>query len=146
MLGFVIAWALLGGVYLLFAGQASADELVAAAACGLAGALWSAALGRVATVRFRWSGRALGALGHGVAGLPSGAAKVAGALVAALFGRARGRLVEAPFVHGRREDRTDVAWRAAAVLGRSTAPDSFVVRAPQGRDVLELHLFGRPGR
>jgi hypothetical protein len=143
MLGFLITWMLLGGVYLLFAGQGSTDELVAAAACGLAGALWAAALGQVATQRFRWTRQALDALVRGVARLASGAAQVAGGLVRALFGRAQSRLVEQPFARGRRDDRTDAAWRAGVVLGRSVAPDSFVVRAPEDRDLLKLHVFGR---
>lgn len=147
MLGFLIglsaAWALLGGVYLVFVGQVSADELATAAACGLAGGLWAAAIGRAATLRFRWSRRALGALARGAAGVPSGAAKVAAWLVQALFGRARGGISQTPFAHGRRDDPTAAGWRAGAVLGRSMAPDSFVVRAPEGRDLLELHVFGK---
>lgn len=146
MLGFLTAWGLLAGVYLVFTGQASPDELVAAAGCGLAGALWAAALGQVATRRFRWSGRALSTFVRGVAGLPSGAAQIAGVLVRALAGRAKGRVATEPFPHGRRDDPTDAAWRAAAVLGRSMAPDSFVVRAPEVRDVLELHVFGEAER
>jgi len=143
MFGFVLVWIASAAAYLLFAGGFGADELAAAAACGLAGALWSAALARAAPARLRIGAAELGELGRAVAGLPRAAAQVAAELGRAIVEGGGGAIVRQalpPGVQG------DAGRRAVAVLARSLAPDSFVVRDQAGGGEVVAHVLVRGAR
>lgn len=141
MLMLIAVWPLASASYLLLVGQASADEIGLAIACGLGATLWFGALAGVARVRFRFEPEAAMAAARAFAGLPLGVARTAGAL---MRGRG-GRVVGQPFVEGRERAPADAARRAVAVLAVSLAPDRFALRLPEGRGRLEMHsLAGAP--
>ncbi len=126
------------GLYLLFAGQVSTSELATGAGVAVAAAGWTLA---ARAGHGRWL--AVGAdhlapWGRALAELPWATLRTAGALVAALFGRAP-QSEAAPFVHGPADAAADNGRRATAVLAASLAPDSFVVRTPQGEDRALIH-------
>lgn len=138
---FVLAWIGAAAAYVLFAGQFGAEELATAVICGLVAGLWSAALRRVASVRLRFERGAIGAAGRALAGVPMAATKVAARLVRASIVGAAGEVVTQPFFHGRRDDHRDAGRRAVAILARSLAPDSFVLRAPEQQDEIVIHTL-----
>lgn len=152
MAGFVLVWLTAAGSYVLLAGQFSPDELGAAALCGLFAALWSASLGRAASVHFRFERGNLAAAIRAIAGLPAATVWVAAAFVRVLVTRKIAekwfaRTMREPFIHGLRLNPTDAGRRATAILARSLAPDSFIVRTPEGREEIEVHnLLGAPSK
>lgn len=141
MILFLFAWAGAALAYVLFAGQFSPDELVAAAACGLAVSLWWLALRKQAPRVFRFEPRAGSAVFRATASLPAATAKVAARLAVAVASGRGGELAHRPFVHGREDDPADAGRRAVAVLALSLAPDSFAVRDHAGEDSLAVHAI-----
>ena len=141
MLIILIVWAFASIIYILFAGQFSGDELIAALACGLVASLWSASMRCAAERRFRFEGAAWGAALRALAGVPGAAGKVGGKLLQATISGASGELKRETFIHGHPGDPTDAGRRAVAVLARSLAPDSFVVRTPEGEDAMMVHAL-----
>ncbi len=137
MLMLIAVWPLVSAAYLLFVGQASADEVGLAIACGLGATLWLGVVAGAAGVRFRFELEAAAAAVRALAGLPLGVARTAGALMRGYPGRVVGQR----FVEGRERDPADAARRAVAVLAVSLAPDRFVLRILEGRDRLEVHGF-----
>jgi hypothetical protein len=142
--GFVFVWLALGAFYLLLAGEFSPDELGAAVLSGLIAAIWSASLKRAACIRFRFNRASLAAVRCAIAGLTAATVRVAAALCGLLVARKMaaprlGQIVQEPFVHGRRLNPVDTGRRAIAVLARSLAPDSFVIRTQEGREEMDLH-------
>lgn len=150
MAGFVVVWLAAAGSYVLFAGQFSPDELGAAALCGLCAAFWSSSLNRAAFIQFRFERGTLAAAIRAIAGLPAATVRVAVALFRVLVTRKTAKTwfaqtVGEPFIHGLRLNPADAGRRATAILARSLAPDSFIVRTPEGREEIEVHnLLGAP--
>lgn len=144
-IGNCVVWCAACGGYLLFAGVVeSRNELITAAVLASGAWVWAAALRRCARRKFKLA--------------PSHAtewAKAAGALApalartfpvfvsAALFGRARGRVVEIPFERGREGGAKDAARRASALLIASLGPDNYVVRMPPEEDCVVMHAILR---
>lgn len=142
-MGPVLRWGavfgLLAGLYLLFAGQASADEVASAILGGAAATAYGFAQmhgSRPFSFRAPWARL----VGHTLAALPGDAWRVARALLAALVRRpSAGTLSRerfrsagnAPSANGR---------RALALLAICLTPASFVVRAEE--DALLLHRMG----
>lgn len=142
----VAGWAVGAALYLLFAGQFTADELAAAAACGLGTSLWAAAVRYVASRRYRFERGAIVAVGRALAGLLGATTRVAWALLKAAATGAGGEIRAQPFVDGQLSDPADAGRRGVAILARSLAPDSFVLRERQGESRLELHVLTRTGK
>ncbi len=139
---FLAGWAILAAAYLLFAGQFSGDEFAMSVLGGLAASLWAVALGRTAVQRFRFERGAGDATGRALAGVPGATAGVALALLKAAAAGGGGEVRSQAFTYGRVAEPQDAGRRAVAVLARSLAPDSFVLRAHEGEDRLELHVMG----
>lgn len=141
---FVLTWALGAGTYVLFSGQFSADELLAAGLWGLIAAAWSASLRRAATLQFRFEQGAAAAAGRAVAGLPRATAGTGLVLARALTGVANasdapGEVILEAFPPGHRHCPADAGRRAIAILARSLGPDSFVMRIPEEREEVDVH-------
>lgn len=147
---FILVWLAAAGSYVLLAGQFSPEELGAAVLCGLFAALWSASLNRAASIHFRFERGTLAAAIHAIAGLPAATVRVAAAFVRVLVTRKIAatwfaQTMREPFIHGHRLNSTDAGRRATAILARSLAPDSFIVRIPEGREEIDVHnLLGTP--
>jgi hypothetical protein len=141
MVSFTLAWAVCSVAYLLFCGQFSTEELAAAALCGLAGALWRLAIRRAAPFQFRFVRGAAGAAFRAAAGLPSATLRVAAKLLETIAKGGEGAITTAPFFGGRQDDPADAGRRAVAVLGVSLAPDSFVIRLPEGENQIHAHAL-----
>ena len=141
MTAIFIAWAIASIAYILFAGQFSGDELVAAVACGCVASLWSASLRRSARRGFRFERGACGAALRACAGVPGAAGKVGVKLLQATISAAGGELKREAFIHGHPADPAAAGRRAVAVLARSLAPDSFVVRTSEGEDAMVVHAL-----
>lgn len=140
MLTFPLVWLAAAGVYLVFAGQLTTDELVAAALIGLAGALWWFSVQRKAQVRLRLEPAAAGAAVRAVVGLPQACVRVAARFCAIITGGKGGRIVEEAFETGRQNEPRDFGRRAVALLAASLAPDSFVVRVDKEAHRLRSHV------
>lgn len=143
-----VAWALLTGLYLAFAGQAGAVEATAGLVAGLAGAVLSHAVRRAGERSFRLRGIPWGrVLGRPLLALAMDTVRVGGVLLRAVLrgpDRVRGAAVGQPFRHGRDEP-SAAARRGLATLAVSFAPNSYVLRIAGRRDQMELHrLAERP--
>lgn len=139
MLMFTSSWMLAAAAYVLFAGQFSADELVAAAACGLVTALWALSVRRATSLHFRFERAALSAVARAIARLPQATAKSALVLAKTIVGPVQGFYSERPFLHGTKSAPADAGRRAVALLALSLAPNSFVLRAPHDREEINMH-------
>lgn len=131
------AWVFSAVIYIGFAGQISTEEVALAVGCGLAAAIWIAALRHVAALHFQFERPAFGALSRALISLPRAVARVAGALASGH----RGEIVRHVFVRGRDLDPADAARRAVAVLAISLTPDRFVLRIEPARDEIDLHTL-----
>lgn len=127
----------------MLAGQLSPDELTAAALCGLTAAFWSAALNYSAPIHFRFPRGTLAAVLRAAGGLFGGTVRVAIALGRVMVWKtASPQLAETirePFTHGRRLNPADAGRRATAIMARSLAPNSFVIRIPTCRAKAKVH-------
>jgi hypothetical protein len=134
--------------YLLFSGQASADEIGFGAGCVAASTVWCALVLRVAPHRLRLSTTATVLVFRSLAALPIRTVRVGGALVWTVIRGAGGPGVSArAFEPGRADDEHDAGRRAAVVLGLSLTPDSFVLDVPAHRNEIDLHqLVAAPTR
>jgi len=141
MSSFTLAWAVCGGAYLLFCGQFSTEDFAAAAGCGLTGALWTMAIRRAAPFQFRVEKAAVNAGLRAAAGLPWATLRVAAKLLETIAKGGEGAMTTAPFFAGRQDDPADAGRRAVAVLGVSLAPDSFVIRLPEGENQIHAHAL-----
>src|SRR5579884_1175726 len=104
MAGFVGAFFLLAGSYLVFAGQVSGHEIGLAALFGAAASLWWAALQSVAGMRFRLELKALAEVARALALLPLAVLKVGGTLILGLFRPPGSEAVRRAFAHGGRDE------------------------------------------
>ena len=136
------------GLYLLFAGQLTKHEAVTGAVLAVATACFALILQRCGSRRFHFGVEHLRPLVRAIAAVPLATARTAGALLAAVAGRAPPGLTAASFARGCADDAGTNARRATAVLAASLAPDSFVVRLARDSDVALVHRIvpavGRP--
>jgi len=134
------------GAYLLFAGSASASELLTSAALAILATAWSMALRHVSGARFRFSRAHLRPWARAWLDVPAATWKTGLALVRALVRREpAGRADTAPFRSGASDDPVERARRATAVLAASLAPASYVVRAEPGGSTALMHgITDRP--
>jgi len=138
-----LCWAGLFGLYLLLAGEASGEELVAAAltaAAATGSGVLIRRLGgpRAYSARLAWARHAIAPL----KALPVDVALVGGVLCRALIGRAAGTLLRQPF-DSERDTPLAAARCALVVLGASFAPNTVAVGIAPAR--LLLHrLAPRP--
>lgn len=137
----VWVWFAVAAAYMVLAGQFSLDELAAAAALGVCGALWHRAVLGAGARRFSVDREALLAIGRAVAGLMSATVEVGTRLASGLVGPVQGRRVERPFTGGRQGNPREAGRRAIAVLATSLAPDAYVLRAPPGEDTILYHAI-----
>ena len=143
MIALVCAWIGLFASYLVFAGQASTDELVAGAICAAAASLWWAVTRRASAHRFAFDQGCWAAAGRAWLKLPRATLSVAQVLLRAL-GRPQAGAVDRRFyAHGRRADPAECGRRAVGVLAASLAPDSFVLRTPADREEIVVHGLTR---
>lgn len=141
MLLFLVTWCVAAGAYLLFAGQVSADELVASIIAGFCAGAWLALLRRRAQVQFELRLAVVPALMRAVAALPGACAKVGVALFrSAITGRG-GVIIAQGFDTGRQNEAHEVGRRGAAMLLASLAPDGYVVRVDKEAHCLRSHVI-----
>lgn len=141
MVAGIVAWALLAGIYLVLAGEASTSEVVAAVVAGLAAALLSVAVRRTGERRFRFSGVPwLHVLGKPALNLATDTARVGAALARTVLRgpEAEGATVRQVFAPGG-EDAQDAARRGLVTLGVSLTPNSYTLRIMDERDEMRLH-------
>jgi multisubunit Na+/H+ antiporter MnhE subunit len=124
---FGVAFVVLTIGYWLFVGKLSANEICLGLCGGALAALWTVALSRAATVRFRFQWRAIVTVAAAAATVPKAAAQVTAILVKSGRHRPRGSIIEQPFDHGRDRSPADATRRAAVLLGVSLAPDRFAL-------------------
>ncbi len=139
----ILAFAALAACYALFAGELSVSELEAGVpAAALATAL-AVLLHRSRQRPFRLRAPWLRVLGRPLAALFADAVKVGLVLATAIRRRPSGpvgSVLRQPFRHGG-DDPADAGRRALSILGSSFAPNGFVLRAPDRRDVLLVHCL-----
>ncbi len=122
---------------MLFAGQISAAELVAAAVVAWLAALYQA-LVRLQAGTARLSATALGPLSDALLSVVRELPKVGWALAAAILGAPpHGRVRVAAPPNG--TVATSSASRAVAIAAASLAPNNFIVAASFGADTLVVH-------
>jgi hypothetical protein len=137
----ILIWCALLGLYLLFAGEVSRNELACALVLASAGTAWVHLVRAGAPRRFAVV-RAIAPVGKALARLPVATFFSGGALLdAARRGASAGRARRCRFVHGADDDPQERTRRALAVLSASLAPDRFVVTLARGDEAL-LHDLG----
>jgi len=138
----VLSFALFFGLYLLFAGSPSADELVA-------GTVFAAACSFMAARLRRCGSRALSLhdavswphlLGQTIYSLAADSGRVGAALVRVLAGGHAdlGRMALEP-LPGAQAGPEAAGRRALLTLGRSMSPNGIVVSVPDGKAMLWVH-------
>lgn len=133
-------------LYLVFAGQASENELLTGVVLAVAIAGWALALRACCGAQLAVGTDHVRPWLRTIAGLPGATVGTGGALLAAIVGRASPRTEESAFIHGSADEPRANARRATAVLIASLAPDSFVVRTPAGEDHVLIHRLARARR
>jgi len=133
----VLTWCLSGAVYLLFAGQVSADEVATAVVLATLATVWSVVIRRCSQVHFGHAPHLTAALLRAMRDLMPAAMRVGLILVRSAGQRASpGRAVRAAFAPGRAGDPAARTRRAVALLAASLAPDRLVIAT----DANEAHL------
>jgi hypothetical protein len=141
-----VVWAVLFGLYMLFAGSLSLTEAGTGAVCAGLGALWWARAGRTGGTHFSGWTRSLRPVWDALLAMPGATARVGGRLVgAALRGGPPGSVAY-------RRD-ADSAWatadtpaeRALGLIGASLAPDTYVLRENGGDGGIVEHSLSPEG-
>ena len=127
------------GLYLLFAGQVSHNELVTGGLLAVVAAGWALALRASCGARFTVSAAHLRPWLRSLGAIPGAIMRTGWALLAVIAGRASPRTEVSLFIHGPADEPQTNARRATAVLAASLAPDSFVVRTLAGKDRVLIH-------
>jgi hypothetical protein len=138
----ILDLAVFAGLYLLLAGVASTDEIVAAGTCALLATAFSILLRRGAARQFRFRSVPW----HRVLARPLAALLPDTVRVARMLARAvvlgprqgAGAWTWQEFRHGG-DGADDAARRALVTLGVSFAPNAYVLQLPDTRDALLLH-------
>lgn len=142
----LLSAAVLLGCYLLFAGQASAAEIVAGLCSAALATTYAVLASRSAPRRFAPGGAPwLRVVGTPLMALPRDAVRVGGALLRAVARRPEGAIGQAHTLSFREgaDDAGDAARRGLVVLGLSFAPNGYVLRLRTG-DRLRLHVLAGP--
>lgn len=138
----LVAWGTGAVLYLVLAGQVSADEIVAAIGLGGGATGWYALARRCSPRRFVFSNDHVRPWLRAVGALAPATVRTAGVLLrVAITGGAPGKAVEQAFSTGPDAGPRDRARRASAVLAASLSPESFVVRAEVGRSEALVHAI-----
>lgn len=138
---FLTAWILSAATYIVLAGKASVEELVTAAICGFCAAICWQALDRVTDLPLRLSSAAIGRAADALVRLPAATGKVGLKLLQSVMMPVDGQVVMRELIHGQARHPHDAGRRAVAILSLSLAPGGFVLRLPEGRDLIELHML-----
>ncbi len=134
------------GLYLLFAGQVSKNELATGGLLAIAVAGWVLALRASCSARLAVGTDHIRPWLRAIVGLTGATVRTGGALLAAIAGRASPRTDVSLFVHGSANEPRANARRATAVLAASLAPDSFVVRTPADENRVLIHRLAAARR
>lgn len=127
-------------LYILFAGETSASELVTGGVLAVLSTLWVSLIRRASGVLFRFSRGLIGPVLVGVLHIiPAVARTGAVFLRVAMAGRSPGFARLNDFDAGVREHPEDRTRRAVAVLLASLAPDRFVVQVEYRRREVMIH-------
>lgn len=130
--------------YLLFAGTVSSHELSTSAVLASGAVLWAYAILRCSPRRYAMTLAHVIAWSKAIRGLVPAIVRTWIVLLqTAVLGGSPGRALEISFSRGPEDEPEDRARRASAVLIASLAPDSYVVRAAQGRDRVLIHTILR---
>jgi hypothetical protein len=141
----IVTWFALFGLYLLFAGEVSRNELACAVVVATAGSVWTYSVRSGARRRFAAVWNAGWVIVRTLARLAPATVSTGGALFeAAWSGASPGRSRSFAFEHGAEDDPQEGMRRANAVLCASLAPDRFVVNLARGEDAL-FHDLGSAG-
>lgn len=134
------------GAYLLWAGQADAQELGAALACAAAAAGCAALLAKAGGPAFAFDLAALKILAKALAGVPAGAWRAA--LTLASPGPVRGQVELRPAARvGGRDESQDRTRRGAELIAKGMAPDAYPIQVVREGSCLEMHVLnGGPRR
>jgi hypothetical protein len=142
MLFAIAVWLALAGFYLLFVGEVSPTELIAAAlatsvATGLGMLLHRSRSRKLLLLRAPWPRL----VGRPLAALFPDSVRVGGVLLQALWRRPRGAagmVMRQPF-HPGEASALDAGRRGLVTLGLSLAPNGYVLRIPDDRTALLIH-------
>jgi hypothetical protein len=138
-----LTWGCLFGLYLLFTGQTSRDEVVAGALTSAAATILSLVVRRSSSHKFDFTGTAwLRPLATAVASLPREVATVAMHLISP--NPASGILETEP-LSSAPPDQTSATFRAVRILAASFAPNSYGLAVVR-QDRLLLHRLVAPRR
>lgn len=141
IVGAVILFVVLLGLYLFFAGEISTVEVVAGVFCASCGTAMAVGLGVMAERRFAF-GPPAKALLKPLGNLIPELLLVGRELVVVALGGAKGQrgdFVQQPFAPGR-DDPRSLGRRALTIIGVSLAPRTFVVRGER-TEALLLHAL-----
>jgi len=134
-------WAILAGLYFLFAGQVSSTELIAGTPVTIAAAGFAVLLHRTGSRCLRLRAPWLHVVGQTLGALYPDAVRVGRVLLQAVLHRPDGPLgmvTLQPFRVGG-HGAVDAGCRAVVTLGSSLAPNGYVLRVLDGEDALAMH-------
>jgi hypothetical protein len=141
-----VVWAVLFGLYMLFAGSLSLDEAVTGAACAGVGSVWWARAGRTGGIHFSGWTRCLGPVGKALAAMPGATVRVGGQLVGAVLrGGPPGSVAYRRDADSAWADAETPAERALGLIGASLAPDTYVLREHGGDGGIVDHALSPEG-
>lgn len=135
-----VRWAALLGLYLAFAGQGSAAEIVAGLLAGLAAAAFSLLLRETTEHPFHLRAPWLGLAARLGTSILRDVGRVAAALAEAVLAGHRGARLDQPITPVG-SGRAEAGHRALVILLASVAPNAYVLEAR--RSVLVLHRFAQ---
>ncbi|HEY7300715.1 MAG TPA: hypothetical protein VH684_22690 [Xanthobacteraceae bacterium] len=137
----ILIWCVSFALYLLFAGEVSAHELICAAVLASLLTAWSRLIRSCSQRCFGFTWNAAASVTRAIASLLPATARTGGALVAAICRlQSLGRAHSVGFRHGAEEEAGERTRRAVAVLCASLAPDRFVVSLERGKEALIHHI------
>jgi hypothetical protein len=140
-------WAVLFGLYMLFAGSFSLDEAGAGAVCAGFGALWWARAGRTGGTHFSGWTRSLRPVWDALLAMPGATARVGGRLVGVVLrGGPPGSVAYKRDADSAWAQADTAAERALGLIGASLAPDTYVLRENGGDGGIVDHALSPAGK
>ncbi|HEX2940897.1 MAG TPA: hypothetical protein VHO91_07600 [Rhodopila sp.] len=137
-----LTWCALAGFYLTLTGQATTDEVIAAATTAAAGTAFSVLVRLGADHRFRLPPRIwLAPIGRALAALPRDVVSVGWHLLRPHPGA--GQMATQPLPQAAGADKA--SNRAVQLLATSFAPNRYVITLVQGEHILTHQLAGASG-
>jgi multisubunit Na+/H+ antiporter MnhE subunit len=144
MIVIAVIWCLAFGVYLVFAGTVSLDEMATAVVVASLAALWAAVIRHASEQVFAFRRDAVAVVLRVLGNLiPATLQTFAQLLAAATFDQSPGRAQVTQFRFGTNDEPGERMRRAIAVLAASLTPDRFVVRIERDRNEALIHRVGR---